>query len=274
MSLQKEKQYFEKSFKSREYLKNYYADLDVGLIERYVRQKNPESETARVMIFLAEEAVPAVRSFFGKKRKNLLELGGGPTLYQLFSLAEVVDEIHFTDYVEDNLEEIRKWLRGERNAFNWKPYAKAALMLKNDRTTVRLSEIQKLENLLVKKITKVGYCDIFQKDLGVEQRQYNVINTHFVAESATSSKAAWRSAIRNISNKLSRPGLLIMSALLRAKGSYKVLGRRFPAVELYEEDVRRELTKNGFKEVRIASMKTEDFSNNYRGFMFVIGEKQ
>lgn len=124
-----------------------------------------------------------------------------------------------------------------------------------------------------KKITKVAHCDIFQKDLGVEQKHYDIINTHFVAESATSSKAAWRNAIRNISKKLSHPGLLIMSALLGAKGSYKVLKRQFPAVELYEDDVRRELMKNGFREVRIASMKTEDLENNYRGFMFIIGEK-
>ena len=132
MSLQKEKRYFEKSFKAKEYLKNYYTDLDVGLIEKYVSQKRPESETARIMIFLAEEAIPAVRSFFDKKRNTLLELGGGPTLYQLFSLAEVVDEIHFTDYVDDNLHEVRKWLEKERGAFNWRPYAKAALMLRKD----------------------------------------------------------------------------------------------------------------------------------------------
>lgn len=94
MPLQKEKRYFEKSFRAKEYLKNYYADLDVGLVEKYVSQKKPESETARIMIFLAEEAVPAIKSFFGKRRKTLLELGGGPTSYQLFSLAEVVNEIH------------------------------------------------------------------------------------------------------------------------------------------------------------------------------------
>lgn len=139
---------------------------------------------------------------------------------------------------------------------------------------VMKGEVRKLETLLRDKITRIARCDIFLESLGIAKRNYDIINTHFVAESATSSKSAWQSAIRNISLKLSEKGLLFMSALLGAKGSYKVLGRQFPAVEIYENDIRAELKKNSFHRIKVSSMRTEDLENNYKGFMFITAEKK
>ncbi|MBI4132595.1 MAG: hypothetical protein HY473_00640 [Candidatus Sungbacteria bacterium] len=273
MEIREEKEYFQKSFKAREYLQNYYSHIDVRLIRQYVLQRTAASETARIMIHLAEVAVPTIQSIFRKQQPTLLELGGGPTLYQLFSVAPLVKQVHFTDYTEDNLREIIRWVQKERGAFDWRPYALVALMLKNDSPKASNREVKNLEQTLREKITKIAHCDIFRRGLGLERRYYDIISTHFVAESATSSKAVWRKAIRNISAKLSSGGLLIMSALRGARGSYKVLDKRFPAVQIYESDLYRELRKNRLGKIRFSTMKTEDLGNNYRGFIFIIAEK-
>lgn len=274
MTLKEEKKYYEESFKAKEYLKEYFAKCDISTVQKYVLQKLVATENVRIMMHLAEVGVPEIKSIFEGRFTVLLELGGGPTLYQLFNVAEVVSEVHFTDYVEDNLREIRRWLKKERGAFNWLLYAKVALMLKKDSPNVSEREVKKLENLLRRKITKVSKCDVFKENLGIRRKSYDIISTHFVAEGATSLKSAWRRAIKNICTKISPRGLLIMSVILGARGSYRVLKKRFPVVELYENDLYRELKKNGFWKVKISPMITENPRSDYKGFMFVTAEKK
>ena len=50
----------------------------------------------------------------------LLEVGGGPTIYQFISAQDRVGSIYFTDYLESNLEEIK--LLKENNGFCWDPF--------------------------------------------------------------------------------------------------------------------------------------------------------
>ena len=72
------------------YLEEYYADLG--------------AENLALLRFL-EEAYRDLPS-----NCVLLDFGGGPTIYPLIAAASRVEEIHFTDYLDSNLEEVRKWL--------------------------------------------------------------------------------------------------------------------------------------------------------------------
>jgi hypothetical protein len=264
---------FEREFGAREYLLNYYKQADLELVRKYVVQKDAAAETMRIMMFLDSTCAPLAAATFGKEKATLLELGGGPTLYQLMNIVNEVKEIHFTDFVEDNLHEVRLWKDADPNAYDWNQFLEAALMLKKDSSKVSPEEVKSLEYELRNKITRIGHCDIFQPDLGVEKENYEIISSHFVAESATSSRTEWQKALENMHRKLAPKGLLVMSALRGAKGSYKVLEKEFPAVELYEDDMQIGLQAAGFSVIRISSIHTEEKSNNYEGFMFVIAQK-
>ena len=123
-----------------------------------------------------------------------------------------------------------------------------------------------------RKIKRIEYCDIFRKDLGLSAGKFDIINTHFVAESATSDKREWKKALRNIHGKLKSGGLVFMSALRGAK-EYKVLEKNFPAVEIYEDDLEKTLRSVGFKIIRIFSIHSEERGNKYEGFMFVVAKR-
>lgn len=274
MSHESDQKKFQAEFSAKEYLENYYSKADLMMVHKYVVERTAAAETMRIMMWLDAVCSPLIRAFFGKEKAKVLELGGGPTLYQLMNIIDEVKEIHFTDYVDDNLNEIRAWKNNETSAFNWKNFLKAALMIKHDTIHVSDKEIESLEKELRHKITKIEHCDIFKKDLGVAEKSFDVINTHFVAESATSSKEQWQAALENIYHKLNTSGLLFMSALRGAKSSYKVLEKSFPAVELYEQDIETGLQTAGFHVIRISSIHTEDKSNNYEGFMFVVAQKK
>lgn len=263
---------FTQQFSAEEYLKNYYRHADLGMVKRYVTEKTAAAETMRIMMHMEETCRPLIRAMFYRKKPVVLELGGGPTLYQLMNIADSAKEIHFSDYVKDNLDEIIRWKQG-KSTFDWRPFFEAALMLRTDSTVITRADAKALESALKKKISKVIHCDVFAKDLGVKRKRYDIIDTHFVAESATSSRKQWEAAIGNMYRKLEKGGLLFMSALRGAKGDYKVLDKKFPAVELYESDIEAAFRRVGLKAIRISSIHTEDRSNNYEGFMFAIAQK-
>jgi hypothetical protein len=274
MSHELDQKRFQDEFKAKEYLENYYSKADFVMVHKYVIEKTAAAETMRVMMWLDGVCSPLIRALFGKEKATVLELGGGPTLYQLMNIIDEVKDVYFTDYTEDNLNEIRAWKNNEPSAFNWKNFLKAALMIKNDTIHIDNKHVEALEKELRDKITRIEHCDIFQKDLGIAERSFDVINTHFVAESATSYKDQWEASLKNIYRKLSVNGLLFMSALRGAKNSYKVLKKSFPAVELYEQDIENGLQTAGFHVIRITSIHTEDKSNNYDGLMFAVAQKK
>lgn len=49
----------------------------------------------------------------------LIDIGSGPTIYQLLSACESFKEIIATDYIDQNLRELEKWLKKEPGAFSW-----------------------------------------------------------------------------------------------------------------------------------------------------------
>lgn len=273
MSHATDQEKFEREFSARNYLQNYYPKADLQMVSKYVVEKTAAAETMRIMMFLDAVCAPLIRAVFGKEKAVMLELGGGPTLYQLMNTIDEVKEVHFTDFVEDNLREIRLWKNGENGAYNWRSFFEAALMIRKDAVQVSDEEVENLESDLRRKVTSIGYCDVFRDNLGIADTNYDVISTHFVAESATTSKEEWAKALKNMHLKLNPKGLLFMSALRGAKSSYKVLDDEFPAVELYEDDMEQGLKEAGFSVIRISSIHTEDKSNNYEGFMFIAAQK-
>lgn len=55
----------------------------------------------------------------GVKGDLLIDIGSGPTIYQLLSACESFKEIIATDYTDQNLQELEKWLKKDPGAFNW-----------------------------------------------------------------------------------------------------------------------------------------------------------
>ncbi|NP_001396196.1 nicotinamide N-methyltransferase isoform 5 [Mus musculus] len=55
------------------------------------------------------------------KGELLIDIGSGPTIYQLLSACESFTEIIVSDYTDQNLWELQKWLKKEPGAFDWSP---------------------------------------------------------------------------------------------------------------------------------------------------------
>ena len=82
-----------KSFSPKQYLNEYYKKLgkeNMALLDWY-------------------------RDMYRKigSKKSLLEIGGGPTIYQLISASSKVKNITFTDYSQKNLDAVNSWVKNK-----------------------------------------------------------------------------------------------------------------------------------------------------------------
>ncbi|KAM4691842.1 uncharacterized protein WCC33_016640 [Rhinophrynus dorsalis] len=70
------------------------------------------------------------------KGRTLIDIGSGPSIYQLLSACDHFEEIITTDYPDLNREELDKRLKNDPEAFDWSPVVKPVCELKGDRCYV------------------------------------------------------------------------------------------------------------------------------------------
>lgn len=245
-----------KTFHPKEYLQEYYSHIG--------------DENLELLKFFSQ----AYTDIEGNIK--MLEFGGGPTVYPLISAAPKVKEIYFADYLDNNIEEVKQWKSNSKDAFCWKKYIKKSLSLEgSSRVTKR--KIEERENIIKDKIVKFINCDAYKKDpLGSEYRGYfDVVNANFVAESVTSSMEVWERLVGNICSLLKKDGILIMTAIKDAQ-YYRIMGKKFPATPIQEEDLIRVLKKLGFEDLNslflnsIPAEVLDEHSEGYCGYKGMI----
>ena len=241
-------------FDPRAYLDEYYSDLG--------------AENIALLRFFVE----ACREL--PRHGLLLDFGGGPTIYPLIAAAAAVREIHFSDYLDANLEEVRKWLRRDADAFDWRPFVEKTIELETDAPCTLVQRARR-EGELRGRITRLLHCDASRSPAIAEcNRGYDVVVSNFCAESATSDRAIWRAYMHNIGSLLRPGGTLIMSALKGAR-CYSVGSKTFPAVDISEEDLAEVLVESGFPEKRVAirTAPSDRADRLYRGVIMAVATK-
>lgn len=237
-------------FDSRSYLTHYYKMVDFendSLLKFYIScyDELPEGGT-------------------------LLEFSGGPTIYSLISAAKKVSQIHFSDRLASNLEEVKRWQQGTNDSFDWDPFIKRAVELEGGRAD-NVYDIEERKKLIRSKITAYFYCNAFHKIplLKTPRVYYDIINVNFVPESITSRRDKWLLALKNITSLVKPGGLFIITALKHA--AYYELGDKvFPAVDISEIDLMDVLEVNGFakKSIRYKTIKAMPY-RGYKGMIFM-----
>jgi len=236
------------------YLDEYYADLG--------------GENLALLRFLAETWARL------PKGGVLLDFGGGPAIYSLISAATRVDEIHFADYLDTNLDEVRRWLADEPLAFDWDDFIRTALEIETGGSCVD-QDVERRAREIRACVTRVMSCDASRTPpIARPHRLYDVLSTSFCAESATSDRAQWQAYMANIVSVLKPGGWLVMSALEGAT-RYAVGPHAFPAVNVSARDLADLLEKLGFPRagIEIHSIPADRPSRDYAGLMVAVAVK-
>nr|ADN07467.1 indolethylamine N-methyltransferase [Microtus ochrogaster] len=180
---------YEKEFSPRDYLDTFY-NFDSG----------PVAE--REIIKFSLQNLHQTFSVGGIRGDVLIDIGTGPTIYQLLSACEVFREIIVADYTSQNLQELQKWLKKEPGAYDWSSIVKHVCELEGDR-----SRWQEKEAKLRKTVTRVLKCDVTKTPpLGSAQVPLaDCVLTFLAMECACLDVETYRAALRRLADLL-KPG--------------------------------------------------------------------
>jgi hypothetical protein len=236
-------------FDPRAYLDEYYAEIG--------------GENHALLQFL----VDAYREVTGDG--VLLDFGCGPTIYALIPAAPRVREIHLCDYLEVNLDEVRRWLRGEQGAFDWRPFVRATLEIERGERCSNADTLQREIDIRAR-VNRLTRCDLsLVMPLGPTSPTYDIVTTNFCAESITDRRWSWSLYLPRIVSLLKPGGAFLMSAVKGASG-YSVGQRVFPTADIAEADISSALCAAGCDpdSISIKSVAADRSTRRYRGLMF------
>ncbi|XP_069489048.1 phenylethanolamine N-methyltransferase [Ambystoma mexicanum] len=206
--------------------------------------------------------------------KTLIDIGSGPTIYQLLSACDHFEEIIVTDYLEVNRQVLRRWLQDEPGGFDWSPYLKHACSLEG-----KGEHWREKERKLREKTKHVLPIDIHQpKPLWSSQVQEpaDTLVSAFCLEASSPDMESFQRALANVTTLLKPGGHFLMIGALEE--SYYLAGEaKLLVVPVTEADVKETFLQNGY---RICQFRTYVMPpslkigvDDVRGIFFVNAQK-
>ncbi|MGE0824969.1 MAG: guanitoxin biosynthesis pre-guanitoxin forming N-methyltransferase GntF [Candidatus Binatia bacterium] len=167
----------------------------------------------------------------------LLDFAGGTILYPLFGAVPHAREVHFCDSLNKNLNAILKWVRKDKDAFNWQPFVRATLELEHHRPC-STDDILRREEMLRQRLTHITRCDMrLDPPLRGAQQKYDVVISHLNLELTSANRKQWRYY------------LSVLASLLKPGGAFLISMRKF--AKSYAKN-RKSLSTQGLKEADLA----------------------
>ncbi|MDP2586158.1 MAG: methyltransferase domain-containing protein [Candidatus Komeilibacteria bacterium] len=179
------------------------------------------------------------------KSARMLEIGGGPTIDQLISASGKVKKIIFSEYLPDNLREVRGFVKNTPNGFNWDKHFAYVAKLEN-----KGQDTEELKQRVRNKIKKIISCDLNKKIPVKVSGRFDVVSVNFCPESITDQEAKYLDYLRKIFDYIKSGGWLVM-CLLRQSTAYDVKGFYFPAFPVSRPYITNVLRTNGFINLKI-----------------------
>lgn len=194
---------------------------------------------------------------------EILEVGGGPTIYQLLSASRQARSIVFSDFLDTTLAEVREWLSEGPRAFDWTPYLARVAELEGSGD----GGIPALAARLRSVVRRLVHCDLTADPplAPDDTTEYDVVSSAFCLEGISQDRRLFSDFLKRVGTLL-RPGGRLVATVVRESEAYKVGPRVFPACFLDEGALVRALERAGFCDVRIRSRATSE-DHGYTGIM-------
>jgi 2-polyprenyl-3-methyl-5-hydroxy-6-metoxy-1,4-benzoquinol methylase len=258
-------------FDPQDYLREYYHAVD--------------TENESLLRFFAEAAIN--NNWSGTK---VLDFGCGPVIYPVISLARFCAEIHMSDYLYRNLQQVLWWIDGDHRAFDWNPFIRRALQLEAGlqsphlvgldqasyaSTTSRAVDDRALA--IKRKITRLVQGDVRQiHPLGIEScNVYDILISAFCLETAARDAEEWKGFVARISAML-KPGGVLLLVSVEDSVAYRVGHRYFSNVCINEGMLKETLSSCGYAvdSILVHRVKAQNpFWSKYQGFLMSSAQK-
>ncbi|KAL0984408.1 hypothetical protein UPYG_G00141030 [Umbra pygmaea] len=183
----------------------------------------------------------------------LVDVGSGPTIYQVLSGCEVFDKLFLTDFLEVNRQELRRWLGGEGcSSLDWTPYLKHVCKLEGRRPSAWSEKAARLRSV----VSDVLSIDVHRPnplplDAQLPAAGADCLVSSFCLESVSPDLASFDRALGHIGSLLRPGGHLLLIGALGESYYMGGPGVRIPVVPLDEAQVCASLKASGYTLVRL-----------------------
>lgn len=207
-------------------------------LEQYFPEDHVSKDEVEIFKFLVD--------FFKKNHsrfEKVLDFGAGPVIHRLVPAVPYVKKIYISEYLSESILEVKKWLKGQKNARNWDFYIKKVLEIEGKESNNQAISRRRRE--LRRKIVSLAQGDIFKDRPLAKNARFPLVLSFYCADAVTGSKAVWRRLMKNLSGLVAPGGWFIVSA--SAETAYSMLGdKKMPNVKLNKMDVYKVLVKLGY----------------------------
>ncbi|XP_075047812.1 nicotinamide N-methyltransferase-like [Mixophyes fleayi] len=215
------------SFDGKKYLDMYYST-------------NPKTQEFDEDIMLVLRFLVNVFSSDRVKGKSLIDIGAGPTIHHIIPACENFEEIYLTDYFQDNLLQIEKWLKESNDAFDWSPFLRYVCDLQNNRSTP-----EGKADMIRRKVSLMK-CDVSQTN-PLQPNSLPLTNCVITAGcliSASKNIKEFKTALKNVVSLIKPEGYLILCDYFGA--SYYMVGEaKLPVLSLDENILKEAVAESG-----------------------------
>ncbi|XP_068604151.1 phenylethanolamine N-methyltransferase-like [Brachionichthys hirsutus] len=182
----------------------------------------------------------------------LLDVGSGPTLYQVMSACEVFNKVILTDFLEANRRELRLWLQNEGGSkMNWTPFLQHVCKLEGRRPSEWTDKAAKLRQV----VTDILPIDVHRPHpLGPDALPLAVadcVTSYFCLESASPDLGAFNRALIHIVSLLRPGGHLLLMGNLGETYYFAAPGLKIPVVTLTEAQLCSAVKESGCSLIRL-----------------------
>ncbi|XP_075460139.1 indolethylamine N-methyltransferase-like isoform X2 [Ascaphus truei] len=203
---------------------------------------------------------------------TLIDIGTGPSIYQLFSACESFKQIIATDFTERNRQELERWLKKEPGAFDWSVAVKAVCELEGNR-----EEWQVKEDKVRRAVKQIVKWDV-TKDNPLEPvvlPQVDCVLSLWCLSSISRDKEAYRSNLRKFASLLNIGGHLLLFVGFNI--SHYMIGEHKFFMLSYDEHFLREALRDAgyvIENMDVLPSKRNTVISDYEHAVYVIARKE
>uniref|UniRef100_A0A8C5Q2R9 Nicotinamide N-methyltransferase n=1 Tax=Leptobrachium leishanense TaxID=445787 RepID=A0A8C5Q2R9_9ANUR len=190
------------------------------------------------------------------KGDTMIDIGTGPTIYQLLSACKAFKNIILSDFLEPNRVELKRWLDKEPGRMDWSELVQACCDLEGNS-----EKCEKKENKLCESVKNILKCDVLKKNPfePLVLPQVDCLLSCLCLEAACKDVAAYRDTVRNLKDLLKPGGHIILLSMLQST-FYYVGDKRFSGLQITKEDIERAFKEGGYEILRLDTEPRQDMS--------------
>ena len=214
---------------------------------------------------------------------SVLDVGTGPSIDQIISVAPYAYQIILAEYAASNRTELKAWLENEKSAHDWMPHFKKIITEVEGKDE---TEVEKRVAMVRKRVRAVVPCDITKDPPLPEEylQQYDIVQSFLCLQAACETMEDCFAAIARMASLVKPGGKIVLYFIdqneaegMPGKSYYYVGSEIFFTLPISAASVVKALENAGLCDIMLTAKSADPLNQEnfyYLGVYFVSAMKK